>query len=256
MTDLETINVAKDLGDWILYYLSLGAAATAIVLFVPWALERRRRPEVHVLWQFSRTGQLEDLEEWPVGTRHEIAPGDEVLISVSILNSGDRAGEDMLTNFVVPDLFSLAFDDDLTAKPAVARNMTAGLPPQFLTKYFGPAPTMWTPGNWWYSNYRLKVSADLELTDPRDARLLFALSDPRFNRTGRRWLPSMVGELEIPTATAGQPWPPVRRRSGLWKGIRWITAQPASHVLCSVGERQDTRDLRVTISLQKPAAEE
>lgn len=39
------VTVERDLWDWYLYAASLCAAITAIVLFLPWALERRRRPE-------------------------------------------------------------------------------------------------------------------------------------------------------------------------------------------------------------------
>lgn len=35
-----TVSVERDLWDWVLYAVSLLAAVTAIVLFLPWALER------------------------------------------------------------------------------------------------------------------------------------------------------------------------------------------------------------------------
>jgi len=40
------VTVERDVWDWLLYAVSAIAATTAIVLFLPWALERRRRPEI------------------------------------------------------------------------------------------------------------------------------------------------------------------------------------------------------------------
>jgi hypothetical protein len=59
------VTVERDLWDWYLYAASLCAAITAIVLFLPWALERRRRPEVRIDWALSLDGDPAKLENWP-----------------------------------------------------------------------------------------------------------------------------------------------------------------------------------------------
>jgi hypothetical protein len=57
--------VERDLWDWYLYAASLCAAITAIVLFLPWTLERRRRPGVRIDWALSLDGDPAKLEDWP-----------------------------------------------------------------------------------------------------------------------------------------------------------------------------------------------
>ena len=73
---LEALPVAveRDGWDWLLYALSLAAAVTAIVLFLPWALERRRRPEVGFHWKFSPDGDPANLTPWSAGYVPEIDP--------------------------------------------------------------------------------------------------------------------------------------------------------------------------------------
>jgi hypothetical protein len=106
---LEALPVAveRDGWDWLLYALSLAAAVTAIVLFLPWALERRRRPEVGFHWKFSPDGDPANLTPWSAGYVPEIDPTQPFLVEAAIQNTGDQAGGDTLVNFVAPDCFDL-----------------------------------------------------------------------------------------------------------------------------------------------------
>jgi hypothetical protein len=95
------VTVERDLWDWYLYAASLCAAITAIVLFLPWALERRRRPEVRIDWALSLDGDPAKLEDWPADYIPQIIPGQAIYVRVAVHNVGDRASEAALTNFVV-----------------------------------------------------------------------------------------------------------------------------------------------------------
>src|SRR4051812_12972926 len=101
-----SVVVQRDFWDWLLYGLSALAAIAAIGLFAPWALDRRRRPEVHFLWEFSaNTG--ESASPWPPDCAKSIVPGQSYEIRIGIQNIGDRAPENALVNFVVPDCLRL-----------------------------------------------------------------------------------------------------------------------------------------------------
>jgi hypothetical protein len=70
-----TASVERDLWDWVLYAVSLLAAVTAIVLFLPWALERRRRPEAKIDWALSLNGDPAKLDDWAADGVPRITPG-------------------------------------------------------------------------------------------------------------------------------------------------------------------------------------
>jgi hypothetical protein len=67
------VTVERDGWDWFLYALSVTAAVTAIIAFLIWALELRRRPEVGFLWKWNwRIGWV-----WPEPPGRVVcAPGD------------------------------------------------------------------------------------------------------------------------------------------------------------------------------------
>jgi hypothetical protein len=235
-----SVTVERDAWDWFLYFVSLLAAITAIVLFLPWALERRRRPEVRIDWALSLDGNPAKLDHWPADHVPHITPDQGVSVGVAVHNVGDRASQAALTNFVVPDCFDLRSYADLDAKPASAGNPTAGLPPEYRVAYFAPRLEPWTPGNSFLYVYRLTYPTSHHHRDqPLRARLLFDVTDSRFNRSGRRWLPSLVPPLELGHAKAGEPWPPRSQRPRL----HWVQAEPRSRVACSPGSRRDVRDL-------------
>jgi hypothetical protein len=247
VSDLTTVSLTRDAWDWLLYAASLLAAITAILLFLPWALERRRRPEVRFLWRFSSNCDPKTMEDWPPDKVLDVNPGQRVLVEASIQNVGDLPGEATLLNFVVPDIVELVSRASPALKPTVSNNATAGLPPSYRVTYFAPGATPWAPANWFSTRYELAIPPITSLGEPLCLRLLFAVSDQRFNRTGKRWVPSVVQAIEPVAAHAGQRWPPVAPvRFGSWFScIRRVRVEPSKHVLCTRGERQDVRDIRI-----------
>jgi len=143
---LEALPVAveRDGWDWLLYALSLAAAVTAIVLFLPWALERRRRPEVGFHWKFSPDGDPANLTPWSAGYVPEIDPTQPFLVEAAIQNTGDKAGGDTLVNFVAPDCFDLSQPSKSEARHLTATHNTAGLPPEYRVVFTDNRPEPWT----------------------------------------------------------------------------------------------------------------
>ena len=213
--DPAIVSVDRDVWDWFLYVASLLAAVTAVVLFLPWALERRRRPEVRYAFRISDTGRPEDLRDWFHQDLIRVHARQTVLVETAIQNVGDKPGELTLLNFVVPDIFTLEMDGSTTVKATKTKNFTAGLPPNWAIVYCAPGASTWTPGNWYVARYRLTAEPEHVTSGPLDARLLLTVSDPGFNRSGQRWVPSIPPPVEPLTAHAGQPWPPGRRRGPL-----------------------------------------
>jgi hypothetical protein len=115
------------------------------------------------------------------------------------------------------------------------------LPPDNRVAFFVHRPDT-TPVNWQLCQYRLRYLAADQLDRPLRVRLLFDVSDSRFNSRGRRWLPSTLPPLGFQGAPVGAPWPPrpSRRRT-----MRWARAEPRGWVACLPGNRRDVRDLIV-----------
>jgi len=237
MMALQDVVTGRDGWDWLLLIVSLVAGAIAIVVFPPWALERRRRPEVDILFQVSETGEPEQMRDWKPDEVVDLRPGQQLLVMAAMCNVGDRSGDATLVNLVVPGLLNLRLARDEEAEPIVAPNMS---------KYFARSPNPWTPGNWFVMHVKLTVSAGTVPPAPLRGRILFTISDERFNRTGRRWLPSVLPPAEPATVVAGEPWPPRSPASHRWwRSIRWVTAKPHGRIYTTRGNRDDVRDIRV-----------
>src|SRR6266542_2309950 len=130
------VTVERDGWDWFFYALSVAATITAIIAFSVWALELRRRPEVQFRWRFSPDGDPANLTLWQSDHVPEVSPRRPFLVETAIQNTGDRAGNDTLVNFVAPDCFDLRQDNKPEAEPAGAGNDTAGLPPEYRVVFF------------------------------------------------------------------------------------------------------------------------
>jgi hypothetical protein len=220
--------------------LSVLAAFAAIFLFLPWALDRRRRPEARFLWKIS--GEGNSGVSWSPCDAQPIQPGQRYEVSVGIQNIGDRAPENALINFVVPDCLTLENANSPEQRAAPSENETAGMAPLHRVLFLTPSlPSSWTPGNFFLYRFTISYADDSALALPVELRLLFAIADARFNATGKRWLPSLVSAVRPAYSPAGSPWPPTvakRRRR-----LKLITA--GSDVLCTRGERQVVRDVEV-----------
>jgi hypothetical protein len=233
--------VERDGWAWLQYVLAVGATVTGIVAFTRWALELRRRPEARFLWKFSPDADPAKLAPWPADHVPEVHPTQPFLVVAAIQNTGDKAGGDTLVNFVAPDCFDLRDHSKPEVEHATSEHDTAGLPPEHRVVFAAPRPEPWTPGNWYLWTYRLQYSAAKACDGPLRVRLLFDVSDSRFNSRGWRWLPSLLPPLELQGAPAGTPWPP-RSMGRRWRRPR---AEPHDRVVCSPGDRRDIRDLIV-----------
>jgi hypothetical protein len=246
----RVVTVERDVLDWLLYALTTLAAVTAIVAFSAWALELRRRPEVHFYWRFSPDDDPANLADWPAGEVPEIKATQPFLVVAAIQNTGDKAGRDTLVNFVASDCFDLHQNEAPGEEPRHAGNATAGLPPDNRAVFFAVRAEPWTPMNWHMRHYRLQYVAD-QPDQPLRFRLLFTVSDGRFNSRGRRWLPSIFPPSGSQVAPVGTPWPPASEGR---RQIRWVRPEPRSRVVCAPSERSDVRDLIVMPAERAPAA--
>lgn len=186
-------------------------------------------------------GDPAKLDDWAADDVPRITPGQVICVRVAVHNIGDRASEAALTNFVVPDCFDLRNNYNPEAKPAFSGNSTAGLPPDHRVAFLPIKLEPWTPGNTFIYSYQLTYSTSSTPAQPLRTRLLFDIADSHFNRTGRRWFPSLLPPLELGHAQAGEPWPP---RSGR-QWFRRVQAAPDGRVACSRGNRRDVRDFIV-----------
>jgi hypothetical protein len=239
----HTVHLFRDGWDLLALIITIAAGTTALIVFIPWALERRRRPEGRLLWQLAIDGRGEGLADWPPELMPNLPRGSAILVRVAMLNVGDQPASDVLANFVAPSCIALSRVTDPPQRPTASTDEIAGLLPDERVTYFG-----WTgrvaPGDWLSRDYLLKLTPRLEGRRlPIRVRLRFSVSENRFNATGRRWLPALLRPLERDRVStkmrAGTRWPPhrVRRR------FRWVRAAPRKRVLCTAGERTDTRDL-------------
>jgi len=239
-------DVARDSWAWLQYGLSILAGLTGLIVFVPWALERRRRPETRFQWKVSQSGEAAGLDLWDGEDVPEVPADQVVLVEAAIQNVGDRPGEDGLINFVVPDCLRLVSVNNPDRKVIVATNLTAGLAPEHRVHFFAPTTGAWSPGDWVSLHHSLELVDPEALEDPLRIRLLFCVSDTRFNESGKRWLPSFIRHFDVGNAPAGTPWPP-RTEASAWRAfvgqVRWVHSMPHGRVYRTRGERQDTRDI-------------
>jgi hypothetical protein len=237
--DPIALRVFRDNWDWIVLVLTCVAAVTATVAFLAWVLDRRRRPELAFLWQYSLdpNGPLLD---WPPDLTLDLSPGATVLVRVGCRNIGDALADNALINFVAPDVLEIEDTIPAPKPPNRSNNPVAGLPPDLLVSFFAPTVTV-APNDWWMRNYNVRCP-DLGLF-----RLLFDVSHARLNTAGRRWFPnwifSIAQEDEPQHSQAGdawpaKPWPRVMRR---------VRAEPHKRIECSQGARKDIRDIRVKV---------
>lgn len=230
----------RDSWDWLSIALGLAAAFAAVVAFVPWALAHRRRPEVRVFWGFSPDSAA-DLAPWP-NAMPTLTVDKPVLVSVALRNVGDAVATDLCWNFVAPKTLRLSKPES-NETPTSSNSGIAGAAPDTAVTYFLHRQDQLAPGDFTQQTYQLSFSNDPAPTDAQ-LRLLLEISEPKFNSTGRRVLPSIAAEdNEAPEAGMGPgtTWPPARQR----RTIRWITAKPQGKLRCMQGSRSDVRDVLI-----------
>jgi hypothetical protein len=90
------IAVERDVWDWLQYAVTALAAVTAIVVFVAWAAELRRRPEIRFYWRLSPDRDPAHLTIWPPGEVPKIKTTQPFLVEAAIQNTGDAMAADAL----------------------------------------------------------------------------------------------------------------------------------------------------------------
>jgi hypothetical protein len=132
VAELLAVGTSRDGWDWLQFWVTFVATVTGLIVFIPWALERRRRPEARFHWRISTKNDSSKMEIWPSGYVPEIGWGQMFLVETAIQNVGDAAGKDTLVNFVVPACIELSSYEKPDVKPSVAvGDKTAGLPPTY-----------------------------------------------------------------------------------------------------------------------------
>lgn len=201
--DPVAVRVVRDNWDWVVLSLTGLAALTATIAFLFWALDRRRRPELRFLWQYSLEPEG-PLVDWLSDSPLEVGVGATILVRIGCRNIGDALIDNALVNFVAPDRLKLEDTISSTNLPHWSDNPVAGLPPDLLVGFFAPSATI-APNDWWMHNYNIRCP------EPGLYRLLFDVSHPRLNVAGRRWLPnwifSIAPEDEPHHSRAGDAWP-------------------------------------------------
>ena len=170
------------------------ASTTAVVAFIYWILEQRRRPEVRFLWKYSTSGSVDDLAIWEPQHRALIRPGSTLLVEASVLNVGDASADRAMTNFVAPVTFNLLA---VTGKPPATPTVVGGAPIAFISQTFDLPP-----GEWRLQRFKL-TSLD---TDDQ-THLTFKFANSRLNSSGGRLLWSRLVAVQEPEHSWSKPWP-------------------------------------------------
>jgi hypothetical protein len=232
------ISRGRDIWDVLALIVGLIAGGTAIVGFTLWILNLRRRPEVEFLWNISLTGARPGFRAWPQSDAPVIRVGETILVEASVHNIGDATGERALTNFVVPDCFSLHSYDKPNPDPVLTSgNGIAGLKPKEEVRFIARERSFYVD-MWWMHLYSLTLDRAPNSTG---VRILMELSEDRLNARGERLLRSLVSPSLPPASPYGTPWTNARVR----RVLRRITVGNGAEVRCRAGTRQTVRDLRI-----------
>jgi hypothetical protein len=204
------------------------AAATAIVVFIQWALQVRRRPEVAVRWAWDvhGGGGAFDQHPWVPGETLITGPLQLLQFRISLENTGDALSEHSAYNVCVPITFSMSLSG-----PSISAKLSQGATNRYAGRcWFLAEEFVWLPGD-----FRLTF---FDLTTPPsegDWEISVDVSSDRFNATGHRWFPSMV-KWRNRQGHERAKWP--RRHPGI------IRRNPRS-IAASVGSRSEQRTIVV-----------
>jgi hypothetical protein len=215
--------------------LGVLASLAAIVAFVQWALQQRRRPELLVRWRLTTSGRPDDLVVWEPDTVADV-PSGPVGVEVTVLNVGDASTTGAQSQFVALEIIDMQGPDGLGI---LLPDPERGMGTRSTKKAFDLAP-----GAWALQGFLLTVPDD----PGRVFRLTFVMSDGRLNVTGRRLLPSSrLTREQVPITDPETPWPPPGEAMRWWDLSAWgrAQAQPSNRLLCRRGVRADVRDMRV-----------
>ncbi len=233
----------RDAWDWLVLWLTVAGATTALFAFGSWLLERRRRPELLVIWEYAADGNERNLERWEADTKPTLLPGQKVTVRHSIKNVGDAAAERVLTNFVVPACLDLSEVDEPESKLLTTVDRTVGVKPQFKALFMARTTEQIAPGDAVVRRYTLSMKDGSALTESTEVRIALDAACARLNPRGHRRIPSFIYRLDDAAGAkegAGTKWPPDVTTDRV---MRWVHAMPRGRLLCRPGSRKDVRDL-------------
>ncbi len=231
----------RDVADWVLYGVALLAAVAAVVGFLGWISEQRKRPEFRFRWSQPNG------EAWGPCDVPVFRVGTEYTLLVAIDNIGNGTAERAIINIVFPEFVELSFDMGRgeIVRGGRSADASVGLPPKHHVHFLVPPMFPSTPGLTSLFDFKLKVVRDptSEWT-PGPFHAAASLEDPRLNAKGRRRLGVLVVPLDgYPSVPDPWPGPPLRRV--LSKAV----ADPELSVRVLPGRRVDRRKFRVEAPL-------
>lgn len=163
------------------------AGVTAIVVFIQWALQLRRRPEVAIRWAWDIRGAGGNFDNHPWEVGHSLVTGPRQILEFRIAfeNTGDALGEHTSYNLCAPRAFTMSFPSSPRSTARIFQGVS--------NRYTGPCTVLsedefvWMPGSFRVIFFTLEIPAyEGEFT------LYFEVQSDRLNATGHRWMPSMV----------------------------------------------------------------
>jgi hypothetical protein len=220
--------------------LLLGVAAiTAIVVFIQWALQLRRRPEVAIRWAWDVYGGFGafDQHQWGPDRDLVVAPRQHLEFRISFENIGDAVSEHTVYNVCAPTAFTMTLPSSWPPYPDPG---TAKLSQGASNRMTGPCTFAFDDFVWMSGTHQLVFfHLEMPLTEGEWPLFLEIQSD-RFNATGHRWLPSLVKRRDA-TGSDRSKWP--RRLPGI------IRRAPHT-VEASLGTRSEHRKIVVRKGVQ------
>jgi hypothetical protein len=237
--------MVRDGAEWVLYAATLAASLSALALFLPWAIERLRHPEIEMSWKYRIDGRMMGLAEWPPGEVLEVRPGEVLHVRFDLRNVGARTLERAMCMIGSP--FPVADDADTRADGGSGhevrhRNHRIGVDGH--AWWLGHSVDAIPPGVGWFHPYKMEIPPG-DCRDELRVRMECAVESSELNSSGSSLIPRIIrsGPLHL---APGDPWPP--RGTKVPPKLTRRTAMPRGRIYCEAGSRSDCRDLVVKAS--------
>ena len=237
LPNVIVVRTERDAWDWLLFGLSVLAAASALVALWTWWTRLRRVPEVGFHWEKS------DGTSW--------APDEKVVIRrdstndfrVILHNVGAAAASLVVINVIVPRFLELSSSDrdGKIRMPHRSTEVAVDCPPDDEVWFIVARTEEFVPGIALIVRFSVKVPTDLP-TDAYDS-FFFAVSaeSEGFTRSGHMRIPSF-GVAAHPDFWSNRDWP---GRSYPWWPPRQIKTEPQGSVRIGPGRRIDRRKVKI-----------
>jgi len=231
------VRTERDTWDWVLYWLSVAAALSAIVALWTWWTNLRRVPEVGFRWEMPNG------ESWGPRETVSLRPGDAVEMRVVLDNLGSAAASLLIVNVMVPRFLDLRSEDrdGNSRHPHPSADVAIGCPPDHAVTFVVARTEEFVPGIAYIVRYRVTVPKELSPSNPRDFYFAVSAEAERFRRSGHLIIPSF-GVAASPTFWNQLEWPGGRYP---WWPPRQIRTRPET-VRAGPGRRIDRRHVVIS----------